>query len=104
MPPSDVKLEPSVCDGVVSICSSQYEPSVADVDAQVESNDPDSRARGESGPDNLGSKGADNFEGGAGIPGPDVVPANEEDSDSSSRWERCFVIGSLRCCGGHLQE
>ena len=84
MPPSDVKIEPSVCDGVVSVCSSQYEPSVADVDAQAESNDPDPHARGECGPDNISSKGADNFDGGAGIPGPDVVPADGEDSDSSS--------------------
>ena len=64
--------------------AAQYEPSVADVDAQAESNDPDPHARGECGPDNISSKGADNYDNGAGIPGSDVVPAGGEDSDSSS--------------------
>ena len=69
------------------------------VDAQAESNDPDPHARGECGPDNISSKGADNYDNGAVIPGSDVVPAGGEDSDSSSSGSDALSSDHSDVCG-----
>lgn len=82
--PHDVKSEPVACDGVVSVCSSQYEPSLADGDAQVDAHGPGLPALKGYDTDGIGPKGADIADDEDGGPGHAQVLDDGEDSDSSS--------------------
>ena len=82
--PQNVKSEPLVCDGVISVCSSQYEPSVTDLDIQVEAHSPDPAGLKGGGLDCTSPKGAGVTGEGHGNPGHDSAHVDGEDSDSSS--------------------
>ena len=82
--PQFVKVEPIDCDGVVSVCSSQYEPSMADGDTQIDTHDPGPPALKGYEPDSAASKGADITDRKNGTPGNASEHVNGEDSDSSS--------------------
>ena len=82
--PQNVKLEQAAFDGAVSVCSSQYEPSVADGDAHVDAPSPGPPVLRGHDPDGTASKNADTMNVENGTPDHASVPVDGEDSDSSS--------------------